>query len=39
MTLDEKLEQFYNATIESATTRNIEIVEEYKQNLDKMFDD
>lgn len=39
MTLDEKLEQFYNATIESATTRNIEIVEEYKQNLDKMFDE
>ena len=39
MTLDEKLEQFYNATIESATTQNIEIVEEYKQNLDKLFEE
>lgn len=39
MTLDEKLEQFYNVTIESATTRNIEIVEEYKASLTKTLED
>lgn len=39
MTLDEKLEQFYNVTIESATTRNIEIVEEYKASLTKTLEE
>lgn len=39
MTLDEKLEQFYNVTIESATTQNIEIVNEYKKMLDSMFEE
>lgn len=37
MTLDEKLEQFYNAAIESATNQNIQIMDEYKQSLENMF--
>lgn len=39
MTLDEKLEQFYNVTIESATVRNIEIVEEYEKSLEKVLEE
>jgi len=39
MTLDEKLEHFYSSVIESATTQNIEIVEEYKKTLQKNFDE
>lgn len=39
MTLDEKLDHFYSSVIESATKQNIEIVEEYKQILQKNFDE
>ena len=39
MTLDEKLEHFYSSVIESATNQNIEIVEEYKNTLQKNFDE
>lgn len=33
MTLEEKLDQFYNVTIESATAMNLAITEEYKTTL------
>lgn len=39
MTLDEKLEQFYNATIESATNQNLKITGEYKDSLAKILED
>lgn len=39
MTLDEKLDQFYNATIESATNQNLKITGDYKDSLDKLFED
>lgn len=39
MTLDEKLEQFYNATIESATNQNLKITGDYKNSLDKILED
>lgn len=39
MTLDEKLDQFYTAAIESATSQNIQIVEEYKKSLQTIFED
>ncbi len=39
MTLDEKLDHFYSSVIDSATTQNIEIVEEYKKTLQKNFDE
>lgn len=39
MTLDEKLEQFYNATIESATATNLAITTEYKESLTKVFEE
>lgn len=39
MTLDEKLEQFYKSAVDSATSQNIQIVDEYKQSLQKIYDD
>lgn len=39
MTLDEKLEQFYTAAIDSATSQNIQIIDEYKLSLQKIYDD
>lgn len=39
MTLDEKLEQFYNATIESATNQNLKITGEYKESLEKVLEE
>jgi vacuolar-type H+-ATPase subunit E/Vma4 len=39
MTLDEKLEQFYNAAMESATSQNIQIIDEYKKSLQIIFDE
>jgi len=39
MTLDEKLDHFYSSVIDSATKQNIEIVEEYKNTLQKNFDE
>lgn len=39
MTLDEKLEQFYNATIESATKQNLKITGDYTDSLDKILED
>lgn len=38
MTLDEKLEQFYNSAMESATNQNIEIIEEYQKSLQQIYD-
>ena len=38
MTLDEKLEQFYQAAIESATNQNLQIIEEYKKSLQVIYD-
>lgn len=39
MTLDEKLDQFYHAAIESATNQNIQIVEDYRKSLQAVFED
>lgn len=39
MTLDEKLEQFYNAAIESATSQNIQIIDEYQKSLQIIYDE
>lgn len=39
MTLDEKLEQFYNSAMESATNQNIEIIEEYQKSLQQIYDE
>lgn len=39
MTLDEKLEQFYNAAMESATSQNIQIIEEYQKSLQIIYDE
>ncbi|MDF2905323.1 MAG: hypothetical protein K0R34_644 [Herbinix sp.] len=39
MTLDEKLDHFYSSVIDSATKQNIEIVEEYKNTLQKNYDE
>ncbi|MDF2484743.1 MAG: hypothetical protein K0R46_911 [Herbinix sp.] len=39
MTLDEKLDHFYSSVIDSATKQNIEIVEEYKNTLQKNFEE
>lgn len=39
MTLDEKLEVFYNSSIEKATTQSIEIINEYKESLKKIYDE
>jgi len=39
MTLDEKLDHFYNSVIESATKQHLEIVEEYKKTLKKNYDE
>lgn len=37
MTLDEKLDQFYNAAMESATSQNIQIIDEYKKSLQIIY--
>ncbi|SHO54250.1 V-type ATP synthase subunit E [Anaerocolumna xylanovorans] len=37
MNLDEKLEQFYNSAMESATNQNIEIIEEYQKSLQQIY--
>lgn len=37
MTLEEKLDIFYNAAISDATNQSVQILDEYKQNLDKML--
>lgn len=39
MNLDEKLDNFYSSVIESATKQNIEIVENYKNSLQKVYDE
>ena len=39
MTLDEKLDHFYSSVIDSATKQNIEIVEEYKNTLQKNYEE
>lgn len=39
MTLDEKLEQFYNAAMESATSQNIQIIDEYQKSLQIIYDE
>ncbi|MDF2474224.1 MAG: hypothetical protein K0R21_2006 [Anaerocolumna sp.] len=39
MTLDEKLDQFYTAAIDSATNQNIEIISEFKKSLQKIYDE
>lgn len=39
MTLDEKLNQFYTAAIDNATNQNIQIIDEYKQSLQRIYDD
>ncbi len=39
MTLDEKLDQFYHAAIESATSQNVQIVEEYRKSLQIIYED
>lgn len=39
MTLDEKLEQFYKSAVDSATSQNLQIIEEYKQSLQKIYND
>lgn len=39
MTLDEKLDNFYNSAIDAATTQSQEIIEDYKQSLQKVYDD
>lgn len=39
MTLDEKLEQFYKSAVDSATSQNLQIVDEYKKSLQKIYDD
>ena len=39
MNLDEKLDHFYSSVIDSATKQNIEIVEEYKNTLQKNYDE
>ncbi|MDF2544044.1 MAG: hypothetical protein K0S47_3762 [Herbinix sp.] len=39
MTLDEKLDHFQISVIENATKQSIEIIEEYKSSLQKIYDD
>ncbi len=39
MNLNEKLDQFYHAAIESATSQNIQIVEEYQKSLQAAFEE
>lgn len=39
MTLEKKLDIFYNAAINDATNQSIQILDEYKQNLDKMLEE
>jgi vacuolar-type H+-ATPase subunit E/Vma4 len=39
MTLDEKIELFSKAVIDSATKQNIEIVHQYKESLQKQYDE
>lgn len=39
MTLNEKLEQFYKSAVDSATSQNLQIVDEYKKSLQKIYDD
>ncbi len=39
MTLDEKLEQFYKSAVDSATSQNLQLVDEYKKSLQKIYDD
>ena len=39
MTLDEKIELFSKAVIDSATKQNIEIVRQYKESLQKIYDE
>lgn len=37
MTLEEKLDIFYNAAINDATNQSIQILDEYKENLEKLL--
>jgi len=39
MTLDEKLDVFYNAAIEDATNQSVQILQEYKENMAKLLSD
>lgn len=39
MTLDEKLDQFYTAAIDSATSQNIQMIDEFKKSLQKIYDE
>lgn len=38
MTLDEKLDNFYNLAINDATNQSVKIVDEYKESLNKIFE-
>lgn len=39
MTLDEKLENFYNAAMEDAAKQRVEIIDEYKKSLKVIYDE
>jgi len=38
MTLDEKINQFYTAAMDSATNQTAQVIDEYKQSLQKIYD-
>lgn len=39
MTIDEKLDEFYNSAIDSATRQSSQQIKEYKDSLQKIYDD
>lgn len=39
MTLDEKLDIFYDSAMKEATTKNIQLVEEYKASLQQIYEE
>lgn len=39
MTLDEKLENFYNAAMDDAAKKRVELIDEYKKSLNEIFED
>lgn len=39
MTLDEKLDLFYNSAIEDATKQSVEMIEEYKKSLESVYEE
>jgi len=38
MTIDEKINQFYTAAMDSATNQTVQVIDEYKQSLQKIYD-